>query len=260
MVNSQPQDVQLNLQALDKLVLDTLSAQPSPLGAKDPLLQARACIARGDIDAAISTLSKVPGGLEVSGGARVLGCPRLRRTPVASQVAAAAAPLPTQDLRIVFRLHKARFVEILRDAQGEGVDRRALGEPPWLPPWGTAGFCLPRTSGPHLTYPCSAPAPATAACAREQLAPMALDAYPEAYTEFKRLLMLLLYTQAAPAAGAAASRGGDASGAASTAAGAGAAGMQAELAEVLSEGSRQELAELVYQTLRKQQGGWGRQT
>ena len=34
---------------------------------------------------------------------------------------------------------------------------------------------------------------AAAACAKEELAPLALDAYPEAYPEFKRLMLLLIY-------------------------------------------------------------------
>ena len=41
---------------------------------------------------------------------------------------------------------------------------------------------------PHATPPVTT----RAACARQELAPLALDAYPEAYLEFKQCLQLLL--------------------------------------------------------------------
>jgi hypothetical protein len=45
-----------------------------------------------------------------------------------------------------------------------------------------------------LQQPPPNPSPSPrAACARDELAPLALDAYPEAYPEFKRLLLLLVY-------------------------------------------------------------------
>ncbi|KAG2436677.1 hypothetical protein HXX76_006205 [Chlamydomonas incerta] len=65
------------------------------------------------------------------------------------------------DVRLVFRARKQKFVELLR--RGGGAE-------------------------------------AALACARSELAPLALDAYPEAYSEFKRLLLLLLLPPAAPPA------------------------------------------------------------
>ncbi|KXZ44620.1 hypothetical protein GPECTOR_64g114 [Gonium pectorale] len=62
-------------------------------------------------------------------------------------------PAALEDVRLVFRAKKQKFVELLRSG---GNPEAAL------------------------------------ACARAELAPLALDAYPEAYGEFKRLLLLLL--------------------------------------------------------------------
>ncbi|MEW5302489.1 MAG: hypothetical protein WDW36_005270 [Sanguina aurantia] len=68
-------------------------------------------------------------------------------------------PAAVEDPRLLFRLKKQLFVEALREDGDQSV-RKAL------------------------------------ACAREELAPLALDAYPEAYVEFKQLLLLLVHPPA----------------------------------------------------------------
>eukprot|EP00878_Enallax_costatus_P040168 GHUV01046173.1.p1 GENE.GHUV01046173.1~~GHUV01046173.1.p1 ORF type:complete len:214 (+),score=56.36 GHUV01046173.1:244-885(+) len=60
-----------------------------------------------------------------------------------------------QDQRLTFRLKRQQFIELLRKATTAG-DAEAL------------------------------------ACAREELAPLALDAYPEAYLDFKKALLMLV--------------------------------------------------------------------
>ncbi|KAJ9528760.1 hypothetical protein QJQ45_020661 [Haematococcus lacustris] len=67
--------------------------------------------------------------------------------------ARAACPELLEDGRLVFMLHRQQFVELAQ----QGDNSRALE------------------------------------CARQRLAPLALDAYPEAYSEFKRALLLLIY-------------------------------------------------------------------
>ncbi|GFR40390.1 hypothetical protein Agub_g948 [Astrephomene gubernaculifera] len=62
-------------------------------------------------------------------------------------------PTALEDVRLMFRAKKQKFIELLRSG-----------------------------GGPE----------AALACARSELAPLALDAYPEAYGEFKRLLLMLL--------------------------------------------------------------------
>ena len=42
-----------------------------------------------------------------------------------------------------------------------------------------------------MPHPSGVPLPA--ACVRQELAPLALDAYPEAYQEFRRVMMLFVY-------------------------------------------------------------------
>ncbi|KAG2497682.1 hypothetical protein HYH03_004419 [Edaphochlamys debaryana] len=86
-------------------------------------------------------------------------------------------PAALEDARLVFRARKQKFVELLRS----GGD-----------------------------------AEAALACARSELAPLALDAYPEAYAEFKRLLLLLLTattTTSAPASAPKITSGGGGGGA-----------------------------------------------
>jgi hypothetical protein len=79
--------------------------------------------------------------------------------------------------------------------------------------------------------------PTSAACAKEELAPLALDAYPEAYPEFKRLLLLLIYQ------GASGQQQGSAA---------------AALAQEWDPASRAELAGQIYHTACQAQGEQGR--
>ncbi|KAG8043239.1 hypothetical protein GUJ93_ZPchr0113g33323 [Zizania palustris] len=66
------------------------------------------------------------------------------------------APAALLDYRLLFHLHKQRFVELVR--RGTETDREAALD-----------------------------------CLRTALAPCALDAYPEAYEEFKHILLVLIY-------------------------------------------------------------------
>jgi hypothetical protein len=63
-----------------------------------------------------------------------------------------------QDQRLSFKLKRQQFIELLRQSTTAG-DAAAL------------------------------------ACAREELAPLALDAYPEAYLDFKRAMLMLVQPQ-----------------------------------------------------------------
>ncbi|CAL1408691.1 unnamed protein product [Linum trigynum] len=87
--------------------------------------QIRRCLAAGDIDAGIELLR-------------------------------AHAPSVLDDHRVLFRLQKQKFIELLRKGTEEGRD-------------------------------------AAIACIRTALAPCALDAYPEAYEEFKHVLLAFIY-------------------------------------------------------------------
>ncbi|XP_037462232.1 uncharacterized protein LOC119333445 [Triticum dicoccoides] len=89
---------------------------------------------------------------------------RARRALEAGDVDAALAllrahaPAALLDHRLLFHLHKQRFVELVR--RGTEADREAALD-----------------------------------CLRTALAPCALDAYPEAYEEFKHILLVLIYDQ-----------------------------------------------------------------
>lgn len=116
-----------------------------------------------------------------------------------------------------------------------------------------------------------------AACAREEVAPLALDAYPEAYLEFKKLMLLLLAppatapapsplpcTSSPPPPPASSSQGG--AGGGSDAKGDVTSGSQApapaqvelsaEVQQLWSSEAREELAGVVYHTARHHLGGW----
>ncbi|KAF8065521.1 STY13 [Scenedesmus sp. PABB004] len=88
----------------------------------------------------------------------------VRRGDVAAATAVAArfCSAALQDQRLAFRLKRQQFIELLRRADAAG-DAAAL------------------------------------ACARQELAPLALDAYPEAYCDFKRVLLMLVQPHAAQA-------------------------------------------------------------
>ncbi|MEW5310568.1 MAG: hypothetical protein WDW38_002354 [Sanguina aurantia] len=85
-------------------------------------------------------------------------------------------PAAVEDPRLLFRLKKQLFVEALREDGGSVCSQ---------------GSCLMSLNMTPLS-----PAHTAAACAREELAPLALDAYPEAYVEFKQLLLLLVHPPA----------------------------------------------------------------
>ncbi|KAK3153593.1 hypothetical protein QOZ80_2BG0177970 [Eleusine coracana subsp. coracana] len=70
----------------------------------------------------------------------------------------AHAPAALRDHRLLFHLHKQRFVELVR--RGTEADREAALD-----------------------------------CLRTALAPYALDAYPEAYEEFKHIMLVLIYDE-----------------------------------------------------------------
>nr|AAM74330.2 Hypothetical protein [Oryza sativa Japonica Group] len=104
------------------------SSAPSPSSSyRSRLLirRARTALEEGDVDAALALLR-------------------------------AHAPAALLDHRLLFHLHKQRFVELVR--RGTEADREAALD-----------------------------------CLRTALAPCALDAYPEAYEEFKHILLVLIY-------------------------------------------------------------------
>ncbi|WCJ31104.1 hypothetical protein M5689_012618 [Euphorbia peplus] len=142
----------VNWEALDSLVIDFAksenlvedsspsSSSPSPLSSPPSpsssvssssyhsrliIRQIRRCLEGGDVDSAVDLL-------------------RIH------------APFMLDDHRILFRLHKQNFIELLRKGTEEGRDS-AIN------------------------------------CIRTALAPCALDAYPEAYEEFKHVLLAFIY-------------------------------------------------------------------
>ncbi|CAM8882434.1 unnamed protein product [Rhodiola kirilowii] len=130
----------VNWEALDALVIDFAKSEnlihdfDSDDGASSPsssyqsrlvISQIRRFIEIGDIDAAMNLI-------------------RLH------------TPFILNDHRILFRLHKQKFIELLR--RGTEEDRESAID-----------------------------------CLRTSLAPCALDAYPEAYEEFKHILLALIY-------------------------------------------------------------------
>ncbi|XP_065874321.1 uncharacterized protein [Euphorbia lathyris] len=139
----------VNWEALDSLVIDfaksenlveDTSSSPSPLSSPPSpsssvssssyhsrliIRQIRRCLEAGDVDSAIDLL-------------------RLH------------APFILDDHRILFRLHKQNFIELLRKGTEEARDSAIK-------------------------------------CIRTALAPCALDAYPEAYEEFKHVLLAFIY-------------------------------------------------------------------
>uniref|UniRef100_A0A2P2LJG1 Uncharacterized protein LOC8262870 isoform X2 n=1 Tax=Rhizophora mucronata TaxID=61149 RepID=A0A2P2LJG1_RHIMU len=139
----------VNWEALDSLVVDFAKSEnliedtvssPSPLSSPSPssssvssssyhsrlvLRKIRRCLEAGDIDSAIDLIG-------------------------------AHAPFILDDHRLLFRLQKQKFIELLR--RGTEEARAAAIE-----------------------------------CIRTTLAPCALDAYPEAYEEFKHVLLAFIY-------------------------------------------------------------------
>uniref|UniRef100_A0A0D9XJ75 CTLH domain-containing protein n=2 Tax=Leersia perrieri TaxID=77586 RepID=A0A0D9XJ75_9ORYZ len=101
------------------------SSSSSSYGSRILIRRARRALEEGDVDAALALLR-------------------------------AHAPGALLDHRLLFHLHKQRFVELVR--RGTEADREAALD-----------------------------------CLRTALAPCALDAYPEAYEEFKHILLVLIY-------------------------------------------------------------------
>ncbi|CAI0429925.1 unnamed protein product [Linum tenue] len=103
----------------------SVSSSSSSYRSRLIIRQIRRCLAAGDIDAGIDLLR-------------------------------AHAPSVLDDHRVLFRLQKQKFIELLRKGTEEGRD-------------------------------------AAIDCIRTALAPCALDAYPEAYEEFKHVLLAFIY-------------------------------------------------------------------
>lgn len=130
----------VNWEALDALVIDFAKSErlidnSSPPSSPPPsassykwrllICQIRRCLEAGDIDSALDLLQEY-------------------------------APSVLDDHRLLFRLQKQKFIELLR--KGTNEDRESAIN-----------------------------------CARTSLAPSALDAYPEAYEEFKHILLAFIY-------------------------------------------------------------------
>ncbi|KAK1694368.1 hypothetical protein QYE76_011065 [Lolium multiflorum] len=149
----------VNWDSLDALVLDFVrsdrliapSASPSPPSSPS-----------SSTTTATSTSSSSPSTSTSSSYCSRILIRLARRALEAGDVDAALAllrahaPAALLDHRLLFHLHKQRFVELVR--RGTEADREAALD-----------------------------------CLRTALAPCALDAYPEAYEEFKHILLVLIY-------------------------------------------------------------------
>ncbi|CAM0957036.1 unnamed protein product [Alopecurus aequalis] len=147
----------VNWDSLDALVLDFVrsdrliapSASPSPPSSPSS-------------STTTATSSSSPSTSTSSSYCSRILIRRARRALEAGDVDAALAllrahaPAALLDHRLLFHLHKQRFVELVR--RGTEADREAALD-----------------------------------CLRTALAPCALDAYPEAYEEFKHILLVLIY-------------------------------------------------------------------
>ncbi|KAH7446944.1 hypothetical protein KP509_01G083400 [Ceratopteris richardii] len=130
------ENVPVNWNALDALVLDYAENEQLLLGSekclesfmlRSTVNHVRGLIEQGSIDEALDLIQR-------------------------------HAPCVLQDQRLLFRLHKQKFIELLR-AGGQQAQEEAIQ------------------------------------CSRTVLGPCALTAYPEAYEEFKRLLLVLIYSK-----------------------------------------------------------------
>ncbi|GBF92994.1 hypothetical protein Rsub_05830 [Raphidocelis subcapitata] len=129
-----PRGPGVSVTALDELVKEYLEAQH---GESPPDAQARA-----DTWAARDLLER-------------------GRVGEAADLIQRAAPAILEDQRLLFRLERQQFIELLRQGTNDG-DARAIE------------------------------------CARQQLAPLALHAYPEAFTDFKSAMLMLVQAQPQP--------------------------------------------------------------
>ncbi|MCO5546584.1 hypothetical protein L7F22_000013 [Adiantum nelumboides] len=128
--------VPVNWNALDALILDYADAEQLLLESDKSL---GSFVLR-------STISHIRGLIEKGSINEALELLKLQ------------APSVLQDQRLLFRLHKQKFIELLR-AGGRQAQDEAIQ------------------------------------CSRTVLGPYALTAYPEAYEEFKRLLLVLIYSK-----------------------------------------------------------------
>ncbi|XP_062205105.1 uncharacterized protein LOC133907098 [Phragmites australis] len=150
----------VNWDALDALVLDFARSDrlvlPAPAASPSP----PSSPSSSSTTATTDTSSSEPCSSS-SYRSRIL-IRRARRALEAGDVDAALAllrahaPAALADHRLLFHLHKQRFVELVR--RGTEADREAALD-----------------------------------CLRTALAPCALDAYPEAYEEFKHIMLVLIY-------------------------------------------------------------------
>ncbi|KAL6642994.1 hypothetical protein ACP70R_021175 [Stipagrostis hirtigluma subsp. patula] len=151
----------VNWEALDALVLDFIRSdrlvQPSPAASPSPPSSPSSTSTTTTTDTTACSSSSSSSSYR----SRLL-IRRARRALEAGEVDAALAllrahaPAALSDHRLLFHLHKQRFVELVR--RGTVADREAALD-----------------------------------CLRKALAPCALDAYPEAYEEFKHILLVLIF-------------------------------------------------------------------
>ena len=111
----------------------------------------------------------------------------------------------SQDARLLFQLKRQEFIECLRNWEKAGW-KQALGARSLFPPgsnlipWQLKSTCLLVHMHSHthhhpdghavLALAYSAAAGCCAACARRELAPLALYAHPEAYSDFKQTMQV----------------------------------------------------------------------
>ncbi|CAL4916438.1 unnamed protein product [Urochloa decumbens] len=155
----------VNWDALDGLVLDFARSDrlvvPPPASPAAPADAAGPSPPSSPSSSTTTATSAAPSSSSSSYRSRLL-IHRARRALEAGDVDAALAllrahaPAALADHRLLFHLHKQRFVELVR--RGTEADRDAALD-----------------------------------CLRTALAPCALDAYPEAYEEFKHIILVLIY-------------------------------------------------------------------
>ncbi|CAN6466702.1 unnamed protein product [Victoria cruziana] len=149
----------VNWDALDSLVIDYAESEnllfscPSPPPPPPPLSPSPSSSACSSSSSASSSISSYSSRLVIY---------RIRRAIEVGDIDGALsllqihAPAVLEDHRLLFRLQKQRFIELLR--KGSPVERDAAIK-----------------------------------CLRTSLAPCALHAYPEAYEEFKHVLLAFIY-------------------------------------------------------------------
>ncbi|XP_042961963.1 uncharacterized protein LOC122296389 isoform X1 [Carya illinoinensis] len=154
----------VNWEALDALIID--------FAQSENLIEGLLCSSSPPSSPASSSSSSSSSSLSTSSYHSRLIIWKIRRSLEAGDIDTAMdflrahAPSILDDRRLLFQLQKQKFIELLRKGTAEGRD-------------------------------------AAIACLRTALAPCALDAYPEAYEEFKHVLLAFIYgkdDQASPVA------------------------------------------------------------